>query len=180
VGIRKRQALAVLCVLALSAPDAGRAVITFSQLADDVFVVSHRVKLIGSRGQAMRLAYTKAASLCIAAGYSHFEILQQESQAGSEYEIANASIRVKLSSSGGGERLECAKSAEAQYIEEASNKLQRIGYQPPAVETAEAVPAAAEGSGAPPPGMCTVEQIVSMVTAGFDVEQIKAACPENP
>ena len=72
------------------------AVITFDQLADDIFVVSHRVKGIGSRGQAMRLVYDKTASLCVAAGFEYYAILDQESQATQENESANASIRVQF------------------------------------------------------------------------------------
>lgn len=177
--MRGRQTLVAMILLAMTAPGTGRAVITFSQLADDVFVVSHRVKIIGSRGQAMRLVYTKAASLCVAAGYTYFEILQQESQAGSEYEVANASIRVRFSQAGGGERLECDKSADPQYIDEASTRLAKMGYQPPVPPDPQEVDAHAESPAAAPPGSCTIEQIVAMVDAGLDTEQIRAACPSN-
>jgi hypothetical protein len=177
--MRVKQTLVVVILLAMAAPETVRAVITFSQLADDIFVISHRVKIIGSRGQAMRLAYTKAASLCVAAGYSHFEILQQESQAGSEYEVANASIRVRFSQVGGGDRLECERSAESQYVDEASTKLAKMGYQPPAPSLPPVAGPPADNSGEAPVGSCTIEQIVAMVRAGLDVDQIKAACPSN-
>jgi len=166
-----------LCLLALAAPEAGRAVITFSQLSEDVFVVSHRVKFVGSRGQAMRLAYTKSASLCVAAGFRYFRILQQESQAGSEYETANSSIRVKFSMSAGEENLECEKNADPEYIAEAQAKLVKMGYRPPDPERhPESGPEAAEGPGGTPTGDCTIEQIVSMAKAGLEIDQIKAAC----
>ena len=169
-----------LCLLALAAPEASRAVITFSQLSDTIFVVSHRVKFIGSRGQAMRLAYTKAASLCVAAGFAHFEILQQESQAGSEYETANSSIRVKYSMSEGNESLDCEKNADPEYIVEAQAKLLKMGYQPPEPEPAtaeEGPPAEGTRAAGTPAGTCSIEQIVAMAKAGLEVEQIKAACP---
>jgi len=70
--------------------------ITFTQLDDDVFVVSHRVKVIGLRGKAMKLVYTKTASLCVAAGFSHMKILEQESETGQADDSANASIRAQF------------------------------------------------------------------------------------
>ena len=103
--MKVRKLFVGICLLALAAPQASHAVITFIQLAETVFVVSHRVKFIGSRGKAMKLVYTKAASLCVAAGYSHLKILEQESQASQQHESANASIRVKLFMAGGEDRL---------------------------------------------------------------------------
>ena len=90
----KRRVLLVLAMLGVA--QAAHAVITFNKLADDLFVISHRIKVIGSRGRAMKLVYQKAASLCVAAGFEHYEILEQESNAGQQYESANASIRVRF------------------------------------------------------------------------------------
>ena len=89
--------LALLAVLVLI-PQAASAIITFTQLDDDVFTVSHRVKLIGSRARATKLVYTKAASLCLAAGYSHYKVLNQESEAAQEDDSANASVIAPLRS----------------------------------------------------------------------------------
>lgn len=176
-------------LLALSMPRAGGAVITVTQLADNIFVVSHRVKFVGSRGQAMRLAYTKAASVCVAAGYTHMEIKEQESQAGGEYETANASVRIKLFMGPGEDRLDCDRNANPEHIQEARNKLAKMGYRPPdPMSESEMAAAAAGGTEAEaavssaaaagtPTGKCTVEQIVAMVKAGLEVDQIKAACP---
>jgi hypothetical protein len=127
-----RQRLVVAIALAMTVSKSVEAEIASSQLADDIFVGSRRVRIIGSRGQAMRPGYTKAASLCGAVDYPHLEILQQELQAGSEFEVANASIRVGFSQAGGGERPECDRSADSQYVEEASTKLAKSGRQPPA------------------------------------------------
>ncbi len=154
---------------------AAQAVITFTQLDDDIFVISHRVKIIGSRGKATKLVYQKAASLCIAAGYSQFKILDQESNASQQYEAANASARVQFFQQDGEGRIDCEKNATAEYVEQAEVKLAKIGYRPPA--PAEAQPAASaggEGAGR----TCTVDQITAMVKAGFADEQIKAACPD--
>ncbi|MCH7666574.1 MAG: hypothetical protein IH936_11680 [Acidobacteria bacterium] len=168
-----------ICLLTLAAPRASQAVITFTQLADNVFVVSHRVKFIGSRGQAMKLVYTKAASLCVAAGYTHLELAEQESQAGNQYEVANASVRVKFFLADGEGRLDCVKNANQEHVTHARNKLAKMGYQAPGPETVKKA-AAEEGSGGSagtPTGTCTIEQIVTMAKAGLSIEQITAACP---
>ena len=120
---RHRQWVVPALALSLLLPAAAHATITFKQLDEGLFVVSHRVKLIGSRGQAMDLAYTKAASLCVAAGYTHFEILQQESEAGQSDDSANASVRVRFSSEGGGDRIHCSRNADAKYVQQAQEKL---------------------------------------------------------
>jgi hypothetical protein len=170
-----------MCLLALAAPQVSRAVITFTQLAEDVFVVSHRVKLIGSRAQAMRLVCTKAASLCVAAGYSHLEILEQDSEAAQEDDSANASVRVRLHMAQGEDRLDCDKNADGEYIQQAAKRLAERGYRPPGPEEtkAAAVVQAADTSDGKPTGTCTIEQIVAMVEAGLELEQIKAACPSE-
>ena len=129
----RRKGAILLGIAVLAAPQLASAVITFDQLGDDLFVVSHRVKVKfwTSRGQAMRMVYEKAASLCLAAGYSHFEILQQESEANQWGEDANASVRVRFFSANDGERIDCRRNANNRYVEQASVKLARRGYRPP-------------------------------------------------
>lgn len=163
---------------ALLAPLSAQAVITFHQLDDDLFVVSHRVKVIGSRGKAQNLVYEKAASLCVAAGFEYFEILAQESNAVQEYESANASVRVRFYREDGAERIECRKNASQEYIEQAAAKLARQGYQPPAAAESSAEDPGHGDERDPAKWSCTVEQITAMVKAEFSDEQIKAACPD--
>jgi hypothetical protein len=164
-----------ICLLALAAPQVSHAVITFTQLADNIFVVSHRVKFIGSRSQAMKLVYTKAASLCIAAGYSYMEIVDQDSEAAQEDDSANASVRVKYYMGPGEDRLNCDKNADHEYIGQAGAKLLAQGYRPP---DPEEMAAAVESDGTST-GKCSIEQIVAMVHAGLEIDQIKAACPQE-
>ena len=163
--------LVIVVVLALLLPQTASAVVSFTQLDDDVFVISHRVKIIGSRGKAQKMVYQKAASLCLAAGYSHFKILHQESEADQFDDSANASARVQFFRGDGEGRIGCEKNADSKYVEQAKVKLAKIGYEPPP----ERVEAPAEGEGAA--RSCTVEQISAMVKAGFSDQQIKAACP---
>jgi hypothetical protein len=172
-----RGLLALLAVLVLT-PRAADAIITFTQLDDDVFTVSHRVKLIGSRARAM--VYTKAASLCIAAGYSHYKVLNQESEAAQEDDWANASVRVKLFQQDGDDRIGCEKSAEPGYVAEAREKLMKRGYTPPPALRATAPKLAGEkpatGGAGTPTGTCTLEQIAAMARAGLTDDKIRAAC----
>ena len=165
----------LLLVALLAFPSAASAVITFTQLDDDIFFVSHRVKFLGSRGQAQRLVYTKVASLCIAAGFSQFKILEQESAASQQYESANATIQTQFFHDDGDGRIECERNADEKYIEQARKKLAKTGYKPPTPPTEE--PAAALDSPVTSRS-CTVEQITAMVRTGMSDEQIKAACPD--
>ena len=100
---------------ALVAPQLALAVVTFDQLDDDVFVVSHRIKGIGSRGKAMKLVHEKAASLCVAAGYTHLKIDGESSQAAGQYDVANASLRVRFFFADGVERTDCEKKANTRF-----------------------------------------------------------------
>ncbi len=164
-----------LVLAALALPQPASAVITFTQLDDDIFVISHRVKVIGSRGKAQKMVYQKAASLCVAAGYSHFKILDQESNAAQQHESANASIRVQLFQHDAEERIGCEKSASRESVDQARSKLAKSGYQPPPPASSGTAPAESEKAA---DGTCPVEQISAMVKAGFSDEQIKAACPD--
>ncbi len=162
-------------VVTLAVPRVGQAVVTFTQLDDDIFFISHRVKIIGSRGQATRLVYEKAASLCVAAGFSHLKILQQESEASQRDDSANATLRVQLYFEDGEGRIDCEKNASSEYIQQASAKLAKRGYQPPEKPTPDNSGAVADSSAEA--WSCTIEQITVMAKAGFSDQQIKAACP---
>ena len=170
-----RRALIVLSLLLL-APQAALAVITFTQLDDDVFVVSHRVKVIGLRGKAMKLVYTKTASLCVAAGFSHMKILEQESETGQADDSANASIRAQFYFVDGEERVGCERNADPEYIRQASEKLAKQGYQAPDREATEATTEAGPAGTALSGSTCTLEQVAAMARAGLDDEQIRGAC----
>ena len=169
-------ALAAACLVL--APLAASAVITFTHLGGHDYIVSHRVKLIGSRGKAVQMVYTKAASLCVAAGYSHYEILDQESEAAQEDDVANASARVRFHFEPGEGRLECRSGAEPTYVEEAASKLARRGLLPPPAPPAAAAPDPAPASDCP--AGCSLEQIAAMARSGLTDEQIRAACEASP
>lgn len=174
----KKALLIALLTSFVSLPVASpaHAVITFEQLDQNTFTVSHKVKGIGSRGKATKLVHTKAASLCRAAGYSFYEILGNHSTSAGYYQKANATLTVRLHHEDGPNRIACEPGADAEYVNEARAKLRRQGYEPP--DPTE-VPASSEAEPAPVsacPDECTIEQIAAMARAGLTDERIRAAC----
>ena len=125
--MRATRILILIGIALLAAPQLAMAVVTFDQLDDDLFVVSHRVKAFGLRGKAMKLVYTKTASLCVAAGFSHMKILEQESETGQADDSANASIRAQFFFEDGEERVDCERNADSDYVGQASQKLAKQG-----------------------------------------------------
>ncbi len=172
--------LSVCLLLLLLVPQSAMAVITFTQLDDDIFVVSHRVKGIGLRGKAMKLVYTKTASLCIAAGFSHFKILGQESETGQQDDVANASIRAQFYFADGDGRVGCERNSNPTYIQQAREKLARKGYRPPqrTVESPSTAHTAAAEASPVEEASCTIEQVAAMARSGLTDEQILAACTQ--
>lgn len=173
--------LVLFLIAVLFIAQSAQAVITFTQLDDDVFVVSHRVKVLGLRGKAMKLVYAKTASLCIAAGYSHMKILDQESETGQTDDSANASIRAQFYLADGEDRFGCERNADPEYVQQASAKLARQGHRPPDPEAVaeNTKEAASSGSGKPEGNPCGIEQTAAMARAGLSDEQIKAACAQS-
>ncbi len=172
-----KRVVAVLAAL-LFVPQIAFGVITFTQLDDDIFVVSHRVKVLGLRGKAMKLVYTKTASLCVAAGFTHMKILEQESETGQADDAANASIRAQFFFEDGEERVGCERNADPDYVYQANQKLAKQGYEPPAREAATdgmSEPAGSRGT-ALEGSSCSLEQIAAMARAGLTDEQIRGAC----
>ncbi len=162
-------------LLALIIPQAALAVVSFTQLDEDTFVVSHRIKGIGLRGKAIKLVYTKAASLCIAAGYSHMRIVNEESESGQSDDTANASMRVQFYFQDGEDRLDCDRQSDPEYILQAREKLAKRGYQWPEEPSQEMLTTEAEGEGGDT-GSCSIPQIAAMARTGLNDEQIIAAC----
>lgn len=148
------------------------ATMTFQQLDENTFSISHKVKWIGGRGQAMELVYEKAASLCIAAGYTHLELFGQESNASGYYQSANATLTVRFFQDAGEGRIACDVKASDEYVKQAKAKLKNRGYEGPTVADESAESQKAENH-------CTVKQISAMVKAGMTESQIEAACGET-
>ena len=172
--MRMRLVFVSTLVSTLLLAPAAHAVITFTQLDEDSFTVSHMVKAIGGRGQAMKKVYEKAASLCVAAGFTHMKVLDQESYAGSDTQNANATVRVNFYFEKADERTSCAATASDDYVRQAREKLAKMGYEPPSKPSADDVEPADDDAEL----TCTVEQITTMIEIGLTTEQIKAACAE--
>lgn len=153
-------------------PATAFAVLTFYMIDQNTFTVSHQVKGFGGRGVAMDVVYEKAASLCIAAGYTHLVVLSQESNSGGQNESANATVNVQFFQETGEGRIACQEKATERYIQQATKKLRQQDYTgPPAID--------ASGEAETAKNSCTVEQITAMSKAGMTNNQIKAACAEQ-
>jgi hypothetical protein len=156
-------------ILLIAIPQVALATITFHQLDGNTFTISHYVKWVGGRAKAMDSVYEKAASLCVAAGFTHLVIMEQESD---KHGVANATVTVQFFQEDGEGRVACDVKASQEYVTEAAKKLDKQGYKGPP---------AAKASGDPIgiANYCTVEQITAMSKAGMTDSQIKAACAEK-
>ncbi len=158
-------------VLVLGVASGCFATLTFQQLDDNTFSVSHKVKWIGGRGQALELVYEKAASICVAAGYTHFVLVGQASNAPGFFQDANATLTMEFFQRDGENRIECEMKATDKYIAQASKKLDKRGYRGPTnVEDSDGIEVGENH--------CSIEQITALVKAGLSDEQIEAACSE--
>jgi hypothetical protein len=170
-------ALFLGAALLLGGPAHG--IVTFKQLDENTFSVSHRIKGFGSRGKATDLVFTKVASLCAAAGFSHYQVIGQESQAAQPYRAANATVTVKFYFEDAEERISCEPAADPEYVDEIRAKLAEMGYEAP-TPPQPAEPSTGGSSDAGSLGSCaqgcTIEQIAAMARAGLPDEKIRAAC----
>lgn len=112
--------------------------IKFTKLSENQFIVHHRkLTVLGAEAKAMKTAVEEAASLCIAANYSHMEIKDQnvgERIHGDAFgggRGASADLRIKLYDTPDEETieekdlLECEPLADPKKIKIAKKKLAR-------------------------------------------------------
>lgn len=104
---------------------ASAATLRFQRSAEDRFVVSHNVKL-GGANKAVKMVYKKAASLCVAAGFSYFEVLGQEVGRPSQYQFAGGTLQVRFKHEQTEEGLDCQENSEPRYVELAKKKLKKM------------------------------------------------------
>ena len=175
---RAASSLLLALILLLSAP--AHAVVTFKQIDQNTFSVSHKIKGFGSRGKATDLVFTKAASLCVAAGFSHYRVMSQESQSAAPLQPANATLTIKLFFEDSEDRTACEPSADPEYVREIEGLLSKLGYEQPSPQTQDPdkssepeVAATTNIQG------CSLEQIAAMARAGLTDERIRAACSEE-
>ncbi|MEZ5333663.1 MAG: hypothetical protein R2991_16885 [Thermoanaerobaculia bacterium] len=173
-----RKTVLVLSLLAAAASSAS-AVLHFDRLEEDLFAVRHKVLFMGSEEKAVKLVHEKAASICVAAGYTHYAVLELESTPLEDDESATAEATVRFFHEAGDERTACEEEADPEYVAEARRELGMPAAEAAPVPAVDGAPAAA----AEPEvraGSCTVAQIAAMVRAGFSDEQIEAACRPAP
>lgn len=126
----------VLCALLGFVATAAWADVKFTQLSDDQFIVHHRkLTTLGAEAKATRTAYKEAASLCIAAGFTHMEIKDQnigERMHGSTFgggRGASADLRIRLFTDPDEETVDekdllaCEPLADPKKVEIAKRKL---------------------------------------------------------
>ena len=112
--------------------------VKFTQLSDNQFIVHHRKQtLFGAEAKAMKTAVAEAASLCIAAEYTHMELKDQnvgERQYGGVFgggRGASADLRIKLYTDPDEDKidekdlLECKPLANDKKVAVAKRKLAR-------------------------------------------------------
>ena len=129
--------------LLVALPVPASADVKFTKLAENQFVVHHRkLTKIGAEAKATRTAYKEAASICIAAGYTHMEIkdlnVGERTHGGAlgGGRGASADIRIKLyqdPEEGIVEEkdlIECKPLADPIKVEKAKKKLAKQAKQP--------------------------------------------------
>lgn len=113
------------------------AALKFAKLTDNQFIIHHQKGMSFGSGEtkATKTAYTKAASVCIAAGFTHFEVQDLSisgAVAAGAYgggRPAAADLRVKFYTNPAAalaeekSLLECQSMADPEYIELAKVKL---------------------------------------------------------
>lgn len=132
----KAPALAIGCLL-LVASVAG-ADIKYTRLSDTQFVVHHRkLTKFGAEAKATKTAYAEAASICIAAGFTHMEVKDLnvgEREFGGEWgggRGASADLRIKLyqepdeATIDEKDLVECGPLSDPVKIQRAKEKLDR-------------------------------------------------------
>ncbi|MEZ5332518.1 MAG: hypothetical protein R2991_10805 [Thermoanaerobaculia bacterium] len=160
-----RKTVLVLSLLAAAASSAS-AVLHFDQLEEDLFAVRHKVLFLGSEEKAVKLVHEKAASICVAAGYTHYAVLELESTPLEDDESATAEATVRFFREAGDERTACEEADPGTWRARRELGMPAAEAAPvPAVDGAAAAAAGRVGAGS-----CTVAQIAAMVRAGFSDE----------
>ncbi len=119
----------------------------FTRLAEDQFVISHRKQSVfGGQAKAMKTLHKEVAAMCIAAGFTHFEVTSQK---GGQRQLkgggfgrfgrslsggiggsvagrgrgASATIQAKFHKEDGEDLIDCAGLADPKKVEKAKKKL---------------------------------------------------------
>lgn len=134
--MRKKPLFIILVAFLVAA--ATQADVKFTRLAENQFIVHHRkLTVLGAEAKAMRTAVKEAASICVAAGFTHMELKDQnvgERMHGNALgggRGASADLRIKLYTDPDEQAvdekdlLDCAALADPKKVEVAKKKLER-------------------------------------------------------
>jgi hypothetical protein len=134
------RAVRFLVLIAVVCTPAWAAALKFTKLTSNQFIIHHQKGMSFGTGEAKttKTAYTKAASMCIAAGFTHFEVQDLNvsgAVSGGAYgggKTASADVRVKFYRDpepavvDEKSLLECQSMADPEYIELAKTKLAEL------------------------------------------------------
>ena len=103
------------------------------QIAPNRFLVTHQKQsALGGQGKALRKSYEKAASLCTAAGYKWFEIVETQSKGRGWASRAGATLDIKVYQEQKNEdQLSCETLANPEEVPNLVEKLKKIDYEWP-------------------------------------------------
>ena len=122
--------------LALALPSLSWADVKFTRLSENQFIVHHRkLTTLGAEAKAVKTTYREAASICVAAGFTHFEVKEQNvgervhGNALGGGRGASADLRIKLYADPDDEMIddkdliECEPLSDPKKVERAQEKL---------------------------------------------------------
>ena len=97
----------------------------FTRLDENNFVVTHKTKFGRGIDTAVRNAYRKVASICVAAGFEYFEVQDQEIKS-VMFGPRSATVRTEFHRESGEGRIECKNQADAATVEQEKKKLAKM------------------------------------------------------
>ena len=103
--------------------------VKFTRLSENRFIVSHRkLTSFGAEAKALKTLYGEVASICVAAGFSHFEIVTMDVQErhgswGGDGRGASGTVDVKMRNEADEDFVECAPLADPKKVGMAKKKL---------------------------------------------------------
>ena len=115
--------LIALAAFSLAGPTLGE--MKFTRLDETHYLVSHTVgHEFGSSNKVAKMLYIKVASLCVAAGFKHFEVKNRDIVPPRGGWTARGTVEVELHLVKNEDSIECKELAEERYIKQAKKELE--------------------------------------------------------
>ena len=116
----------VIALALLFLPMVTYAGVRFTRLSENRFIVSHQKQTdFGRDARAIKTLYGEVASICVAAGFSHFEIvtLDVTERQGWGGRGLSVNVDVRMRNEAGEDHIECAPLADPKKVGVAKKKL---------------------------------------------------------